>query len=87
MVADCVQITLEGLGEKFENAVAIMAWLAKCAKAVAAEGHCVQWTTPMGLPVIQPYRVKVSCSRQLRRSRAAAMQRLQAVLTMNPAFC
>lgn len=22
---------------------------------VAHQGHCVQWTTPLGLPVVQPY--------------------------------
>ena len=61
-MALCAQTTLEGLGEKFSKAVAIMTWLAKCAKVVAAREHCVEWTTPLGLPVIQPYREKVCCS-------------------------
>ena len=53
------QITLQGLGKKFENATEIMAWLAQCARVVASEGHCVEWITPLGLPVIQPYRKRV----------------------------
>lgn len=62
MATFLLQTTLEGLGEKFSKAVAIMQWLAKCAKAVAAKERCVEWTTPLGLPVIQPYREKVCYS-------------------------
>ena len=32
-----------------------MAWLGECAKVIASENQPVQWTTPLGLPVIQPY--------------------------------
>ena len=33
-----------------------MEWLAECARLVAKEGQPVSWVTPLGLPVIQPYR-------------------------------
>lgn len=33
-----------------------MGWLGQCAKVVAKQGSAVSWTTPLGLPVIQPYR-------------------------------
>ncbi|PRQ40537.1 putative DNA-directed RNA polymerase [Rosa chinensis] len=48
--------TLTALGEMFEAARSIMSWLGECAKVIAAENHPVRWTTPLGLPVVQPYR-------------------------------
>ncbi|PON76758.1 DNA-directed RNA polymerase, phage-type [Trema orientale] len=48
--------TLTALEEMFEAARSIMGWLGDCAKVIASENHAVQWTTPFGLPVIQPYR-------------------------------
>ncbi|KAM1065274.1 hypothetical protein ACFX13_021166 [Malus domestica] len=48
--------TLTALGEMFEAARSIMSWLGECAKVIASENHPVQWTTPLGLPVVQPYR-------------------------------
>ena len=27
-----------------------------CLQLIALENHAVQWTTPLGLPVVQPYR-------------------------------
>ncbi|XP_047320773.1 DNA-directed RNA polymerase 1B, mitochondrial [Impatiens glandulifera] len=47
--------TLTALGEMFEAARSIMSWLGDCAKIIALENHPVRWTTPLGLPVIQPY--------------------------------
>ncbi|KAG6469042.1 hypothetical protein ZIOFF_073740 [Zingiber officinale] len=44
-----VQTTLTALGEIFEAAHRIMSWLGDCAKVL-------RWTTPLGLPVVQPYR-------------------------------
>ena len=35
-----------------------MAWLAECARVVCSQGRAVEWTTPLGLPVVQPYRAK-----------------------------
>ncbi|KAK4484026.1 hypothetical protein RD792_011240 [Penstemon davidsonii] len=48
--------TLTALGEMFEAARSIMSWLGDCAKIIAMENEPVRWTTPLGLPVVQPYR-------------------------------
>ncbi|KAI6686294.1 hypothetical protein NL676_032207 [Syzygium grande] len=48
--------TLTALGEMFEAARGIMGWLGECAKVIASENKPVRWTTPLGLPVVQPYR-------------------------------
>ncbi|PIA31839.1 hypothetical protein AQUCO_04800023v1 [Aquilegia coerulea] len=50
------KVTLTALGEMFEAARSIMGWLGDCAKVIAAENQAVRWTTPLGLPVVQPYR-------------------------------
>ncbi|KAF5791883.1 putative DNA-directed RNA polymerase [Helianthus annuus] len=51
------KITLAALGEMFEGARNIMNWLGDCAKLIASENQPVRWTTPLGLPVVQPYRM------------------------------
>ncbi|KAL6863818.1 hypothetical protein ACP4OV_016721 [Aristida adscensionis] len=50
------KVTLTALGEMFQAARSIMNWLGDCAKVVACENEPVKWTTPLGLPVVQPYR-------------------------------
>ncbi|XP_049383548.1 DNA-directed RNA polymerase 2, chloroplastic/mitochondrial isoform X2 [Solanum stenotomum] len=50
------KVTLTALGEMFEAARSIMTWLGECAKIIASENEPVRWTTPLGLPVVQPYR-------------------------------
>ncbi|XP_011010825.1 PREDICTED: DNA-directed RNA polymerase 2B, chloroplastic/mitochondrial-like isoform X2 [Populus euphratica] len=50
------KVTLTALGEMFEAARSIMNWLGECAKIIASENEPVRWTTPLGLPVVQPYR-------------------------------
>ncbi|KAI3975682.1 hypothetical protein MKX01_023108 [Papaver californicum] len=50
------KVTLTALGEMFEAARSIMSWLSDCANVIASENHAVRWTTPLGLPVVQPYR-------------------------------
>ncbi|THU63720.1 hypothetical protein C4D60_Mb01t18810 [Musa balbisiana] len=50
------KVTLNALGEMFEAARGIMKWLGDCAKIIASENEPVKWTTPLGLPVVQPYR-------------------------------
>ncbi|XP_020579959.1 DNA-directed RNA polymerase 1B, mitochondrial-like [Phalaenopsis equestris] len=49
------RVTLTALGEMFEAARSIMNWLGECAKLIALENEPVRWTTPLGLPVVQPY--------------------------------
>ncbi|KAG4940831.1 hypothetical protein AAZX31_16G084200 [Glycine max] len=48
--------TLTALEEMFEAARSIMGWLGDCAKVIAATNQAVRWITPLGLPVVQPYR-------------------------------
>jgi DNA-directed RNA polymerase len=50
------KITLKALEEMFEAARAIKSWFGDCAKIIASENNAVCWTTPLGLPVVQPYR-------------------------------
>ncbi|CAH1436094.1 unnamed protein product [Lactuca virosa] len=40
----------------YESARSIMSWLGDCAKVIVVKNNPVQWTTPLGLPVVQPYR-------------------------------
>lgn len=49
-------LTLDSLREMFVSAKGIMDWLGHCAQLVSSQGQVVSWITPMGLPVIQPYR-------------------------------
>eukprot|EP00605_Chrysophyceae_sp_TOSAG23-4_P002945 GSChrysophyteH1.ASY1.ANO1.3243.1 assembled CDS len=53
-------LTLNSLEEMFSGAKEIMDWLGTCAHLVAKSGHVMTWVTPMGLPVMQPYRQQAS---------------------------
>jgi DNA-directed RNA polymerase len=50
--------TFASIKEMFSGAREIMEWLGNCAKLVALSGKPVTWVTPLGLPVVQPYRAK-----------------------------
>ena len=50
------KLTLKSIGETFINAQGIMDWLSSVAHVVAQYGEPVSWTTPLGMPVLQPYR-------------------------------
>eukprot|EP00943_MAST-04B_sp_MAST-4B-sp1_P005872 g5872.t1 len=50
------KVTLDSIGELFSNAKGIMTWLAEVADVVAAEDEAVSWISPLGLPIVQPYR-------------------------------
>ncbi|KAG2403942.1 DNA-directed RNA polymerase [Vigna angularis] len=50
------KVTLTALEEMFQGARGIMNWLGDCAKIIASENQPVRWSTPLGLPVVQPYR-------------------------------
>lgn len=50
------KVTLEALAELFTSARLIMTWLGACARLVSKDGQPVSWITPLGLPVVQPYR-------------------------------
>uniref|UniRef100_A0A1J3DZF0 DNA-directed RNA polymerase n=1 Tax=Noccaea caerulescens TaxID=107243 RepID=A0A1J3DZF0_NOCCA len=49
------KVTLTAMDEMFEAARSIMHWFGECAKIIASENETVRWTTPLGLPVVQPY--------------------------------
>lgn len=48
--------TLGSLGDLFHSADAIKVWLGDVASIVAAAEQPMSWVTPLGLPVVQPYR-------------------------------
>jgi DNA-directed RNA polymerase len=49
-------LTLTSLGENFKGATDSMAWLLAVARLISTECHQpVQWTTPLGFPIMQPY--------------------------------
>ncbi|CAM9814754.1 unnamed protein product, partial [Phaeothamnion confervicola] len=52
------RLTMECIRELFAEARDIMDWLAQLATLVANEGQPMTWLTPIGLPVLQPYRRK-----------------------------
>jgi DNA-directed RNA polymerase len=49
-------VTLKSLGEVFSSAKAIMEWLNELAHLISAVDKPVMWVSPLGLPVVQPYR-------------------------------
>jgi DNA-directed RNA polymerase, mitochondrial len=50
-------LALDSLSEMFTAARLIMDWLARCAQLVATvDRQSMSWLTPLGLPVMQPYR-------------------------------
>ena len=49
-------LTLTSIGDLFEDAKAIMTWLADIADIVSTQEDPVQWVTPIGFPIMQPYR-------------------------------
>ncbi|RYY32663.1 hypothetical protein EON62_05090, partial [archaeon] len=48
--------TLDSLGDLFASADAIKRWLGDVARLVALADQPMSWVTPLGLPVVQPYR-------------------------------
>ena len=56
--------TLSSLYSAFGGARLIQDWLSTCANAMSSVQQPVSWVTPLGLPVIQPYRKQQSYSVQ-----------------------
>lgn len=48
--------TIESIGDLFSEANAIKQWLTKSALIISHSGNSVKWSTPLGLPCIQPYK-------------------------------
>ncbi|RKP05384.1 T3/T7-like RNA polymerase, partial [Thamnocephalis sphaerospora] len=66
------------LGEMFKGARALQDWLNEAARRIAkspSQMTCVIWTTPLGLPIVQPYR---------RVNRKLVRTALQAVYVADP---
>lgn len=50
------RITINAIGSVCAAARKVMDWLATCARLIASKNRPVTWTTPLGFPVVQPYR-------------------------------
>ncbi|MBU6414605.1 MAG: hypothetical protein KGS45_14205, partial [Planctomycetes bacterium] len=55
------KITMQGIGDVCQSATRAMKWLQECAKKIVSSKdgntpHLVQWTSPLGFPVVQPDR-------------------------------
>jgi DNA-directed RNA polymerase len=48
--------TEQALATICSSAAKIMEWLRDCGKRIASKDRLVTWTTPIGFPVVQPYR-------------------------------
>lgn len=55
-----VQEVFKSLSQMFTSARQIQDWLTVSAAQIALTGNCVDWVTPLGLPVIQPYHRETS---------------------------
>lgn len=47
--------TFESLSQMFKSAREIQDWLTDAARFISSRSQHVEWTSPLGLPVIQPY--------------------------------
>ncbi|KAM7012929.1 DNA-directed RNA polymerase, mitochondrial [Tautogolabrus adspersus] len=50
-----VRLVFNGLKEMFTGTREIQDWLTESARLISKSGHTVEWMTPLGLPIIQPY--------------------------------
>lgn len=50
------RLVMKAVNHICHSASDIMDWLRTCAQAATKTGEAVQWTTPLGFPVVQPYR-------------------------------
>ncbi|XP_051204605.1 DNA-directed RNA polymerase 3B, chloroplastic [Lolium perenne] len=85
------RVTLDALGQMFQSARGIMAWLGDCAKMIASKNQPVRWTSAVGLPVVQPYkkyknymiRTSLQCLALRKEGDAIAVQRQKAAFPPN----
>ncbi|XP_029469450.1 LOW QUALITY PROTEIN: DNA-directed RNA polymerase, mitochondrial [Rhinatrema bivittatum] len=57
-----VQKVFSGLKEMFSGIREIQLWLTQSARMIAKSGSTVEWITPLGLPIVQPYHRSKSAS-------------------------
>lgn len=50
------RLTLQAISNLFNGAHGIKEWFRQCAGKVSKTGNPVGWITPLGLPVVEPYR-------------------------------
>uniref|UniRef100_A0A8C0G9D0 DNA-directed RNA polymerase n=1 Tax=Chelonoidis abingdonii TaxID=106734 RepID=A0A8C0G9D0_CHEAB len=50
-----VQQVFSSLKEMFSGTREIQIWLTESARLIAKSGNTVEWVTPLGLPIVQPY--------------------------------
>ena len=50
------KLTLQAISNLFTGAHRIKKWFRQCANIVSKTGNPVGWVTPLGLPIVQPYR-------------------------------
>ncbi|NXS51508.1 RPOM protein, partial [Brachypteracias leptosomus] len=50
-----VKQVFNGIKEMFSATRDIQTWLTESAKLIAQSGQTVEWVTPLGLPIVQPY--------------------------------
>ncbi|XP_074834610.1 DNA-directed RNA polymerase, mitochondrial isoform X2 [Carettochelys insculpta] len=50
-----VQQVFNSLKEMFSGTREIQSWLTQSARLIAKSGNTVEWVTPLGLPIVQPY--------------------------------
>ncbi|KAM3852365.1 DNA-directed RNA polymerase, mitochondrial [Vipera latastei] len=55
-----VQLVFQSLSEMFSGSREIQNWLTESAWLISKTGQTVEWVTPLGLPIIQPYHSKKS---------------------------
>jgi DNA-directed RNA polymerase len=55
-------LTMEVMGQQFTGARQTMNWLTACARLISAQGQPVAFVSPIGVPVVQPYRQKRSAT-------------------------
>jgi len=53
---DLSRRTLDGISEVCPEADRLMRWVREAGRAVVETGNLMSWTTPLGFPVVQPYR-------------------------------
>lgn len=49
-------ITMDAIGQLFIGAKETMNWLTTCARLITTQEHPVAWVSPIGVPIVQPYR-------------------------------
>ncbi|XP_060878256.1 DNA-directed RNA polymerase, mitochondrial [Metopolophium dirhodum] len=61
--------TFESLREMFTSTKEIQDWFTECARVISQScGQSVEWITPLGLPVVQPYNRRNKCHDYTKKS-------------------